>query len=147
MEQLTAQIEDLDIPSEATMSGASRLCEDCRWMRIRSGDAVEDALCGHPSSIWHQEPDLITGKAPPPATLSCHFARKKDWPLVSDTCGPEGKHWEPDPAPWLDRRTSRSHAESVASSAASMSNSRSRWLARQDPLPNMHAIDTDNAQR
>jgi hypothetical protein len=64
-------------------------------MRVRLGDA----LCGHPSSIWHQAPDLITGKAPPPVTLSCHLARKKDWPPVPDTCGLEGKRWETIPAP------------------------------------------------
>ena len=103
---LANTIDDAGIPRELAaarlMSGTSRLCEDCRWMRVRLGDSVEYAICGHPSSIWHQEPDLITGKAPPPVTLSCHFAREKDWPPVSNTCGPEGKRWEPVPAPRLE---------------------------------------------
>ena len=77
------------------MSDAPRLCSECRWIRVIPGDVVEYARCTHPASIWRQAPDLTSGKAPPPFALSCHFARKKDWLLVPDPCGPEGKHWEP----------------------------------------------------
>ena len=77
------------------MSDAPRLCSECRWIRVIPGDVVEYARCTHRSSIWRQAPDLTSGKAPPPFALLCHFARKKDWLLVPDPCGPEGKHWEP----------------------------------------------------
>jgi hypothetical protein len=45
------------------------LCKDCLW--IRPGDPIEYTRCDHPASVWHQEPDLITGNASAPIGLAC----------------------------------------------------------------------------
>ena len=95
LDELLTEGEDAQRWKGGLMSDAPRLCSECRWIRVIPGDVVEYARCTHPASIWRQVPDLTSGKAPPLFALSCHFARKKDWLLVPDPCGPEGKHWEP----------------------------------------------------
>ena len=37
------------------------------------------------------EIDLASGKLSAPVVLPCHYARTR----TIDTCGPDGKHWEP----------------------------------------------------
>ena len=49
---LANTIDDAGIPRELAaarlMSGTSRLCEDCRWMRVRLGDSVDTRFADIP---------------------------------------------------------------------------------------------------
>ena len=72
-----------------------KLCKDCRWIRQPFPDIpVEYARCGHPSSVWRQGPDLVTGEVRE-TVLSCQHARARLFLPIPDPCGPDGKHWEP----------------------------------------------------
>jgi hypothetical protein len=75
------------------MSGAIRLCKDCRWIEVRVPDDALSAVCLHPTSLRQPKADVLTGETPPPQPLPCSEAR-----LIGD-CGAEGKHWEPTTPP------------------------------------------------
>jgi len=70
------------------MSGATRLCRDCRWIEVRVPDDALSAVCLHPTSLRQPQADVRTGETPPPQPFPCSQAR-----LMGD-CGPEGKYLE-----------------------------------------------------
>jgi hypothetical protein len=71
------------------MSGAIRLCKDCRWIEVRVPADALSAVCLHPTSLRQLKVDVLTGNTPPQQPVQCSEAR-----LMGD-CGPEGKYWEP----------------------------------------------------
>ena len=77
-----------------------KLCKDCRWA-VNTGPEVTTTLvfwvCDHPSSIMPSRPNLVTGQPPPAIAMTCAWARQteKSYDGVHDTCGHDGRFWEP----------------------------------------------------
>ena len=64
-----------------------KFCKDCKWLR----EPTDRPTCGHPSSMWGGDVDLVTGKQKPARPMACEDAR---WLDFRGLCGPSGKHWE-----------------------------------------------------
>lgn len=69
----------------------NKFCKDCKYFKRPSFLFMEgsgEARCMHPSST-QTDIDIVIGKITK-SYRRCHYAR-----MINESCGPEGKLWEP----------------------------------------------------
>jgi hypothetical protein len=72
-----------------------KICKDCRWAEDQGSRRYSFWICQHPTALWQEPPDLVTGEQPAPKQIACQTIRclEKN-PDGEVWCGPEARYWE-----------------------------------------------------